>query len=69
MSFWLMLSLAIGYFGKDTKVGFVGFFLLAVLLSPIVGLIALYFVRKEDVHALLDKSKESAEAEAEPAAA
>ena len=69
MRFWLLLTVAIGYFGHETKLGFVGFFLLSVVFSPLVGLVALYFLRKEDVHALIEKNKPTSEAEAEPAAA
>lgn len=71
MSFWLLLSVAIGFFGHETKLGFFGFFLLSVVFSPLVGLVVLYFFRKEDVHELIEKGKKKADgdAEAEPAAA
>lgn len=38
---WLLLSLLAGFLGRNTAIGFVGFFLLSLLLSPIMGLLIL----------------------------
>jgi phosphate/sulfate permease len=48
--FWIGLALIVGVVGKNRKIGFAGAFLLAILLSPIIGLvIALLSKTKKDI--------------------
>lgn len=37
---WVLLSIAIGIIGSKREIGFYGGFILAVLLSPLIGLFA-----------------------------
>ena len=49
--FWIGLALLVGVVGKNRKIGFAGAFLLAILLSPIIGLvIALLSKPKKDIN-------------------
>lgn len=46
---WIFISLLIGIIGSNKKVGFVGAFLISLLLSPIIGVLILLFLpNKED---------------------
>ncbi|MDQ2695197.1 MAG: hypothetical protein M3Z21_07440 [Pseudomonadota bacterium] len=38
---WILLSLLAAYLGRNTTIGFVGFLLLSLLFSPILGLLIL----------------------------
>ncbi len=38
---FVLLCLAVGWVGRDRQLGFLGTFLLSVLLSPLIGLLAL----------------------------
>jgi hypothetical protein len=38
---WLLPSLAVGLLGRDRAIGFLGFFLLSLLVSPVLSLIVL----------------------------
>lgn len=46
MSIWLLLSVVVAFFGHDTKIGFVGWFLISIIFSPVLGLIGLYLFKK-----------------------
>lgn len=37
---WLLFSLLAGFIGSGRKVGFIGAFFLALILSPLIGIIA-----------------------------
>jgi len=39
---FLLLSLAVGWLGRDRQFGFLGTFLVSVLLSPLIALLALF---------------------------
>lgn len=38
---WLILSVLVGIVGKDRKLGFVGFFILSLVFSPLLVVFAL----------------------------
>jgi hypothetical protein len=49
--FWIGLALLVGVIGKNKKIGFGGAFFLAILLSPLIGLvIALLSKPKKDIN-------------------
>lgn len=38
---WILLSVLVGFLGRHRRIGFVGFFLLALVFTPIVALLVL----------------------------
>lgn len=64
MSIWLLLSVLVGFFGHDTKIGFIGWFLISVVFSPILGVIGLYlfkkYAQKQPVTSALDSASSEA---------
>lgn len=51
---WILFSIFVGVFGATRKIGFIGAFLLSLLLSPILGLI--FTMISKDKHVdLLEK--------------
>jgi hypothetical protein len=36
---WLFLSLIVGFFGRNRKLGFWGYFFSSIVLTPIIGLL------------------------------
>ena len=38
---WFALSVIVGILGRDRKIGFLGFFFLSLVLSPLLVLVAL----------------------------
>ncbi len=41
---WILLSMMAGYYGRNTRFGFLGIFCVSVLLSPLVVFLALFFL-------------------------
>ena len=39
---WVVMALLVGYVGKAKTLGFWGYFLIAVLLSPLIGLVGIF---------------------------
>ncbi len=48
MILYLALCIAAGYFGRNRRIGFWGFFFLSVFASPIVSMLYLYFTTSVD---------------------
>lgn len=46
MSIWLLLSVVVAFFGHDTKIGFLGWFLISIIFSPVLGVVGLYLFKK-----------------------
>lgn len=46
--FWILYALIIGFIGKPRKIGFGYAFLLAILLSPVIGLIITLLSKKRE---------------------
>lgn len=44
--FGLLLVVAVGYYGKDTSLGFWGSLLLSILLSPLIAFLVLFVLKK-----------------------
>jgi len=42
---WLLLSLLIGHLGRHTALGFLGFFLLSLVFSPLIGALVVAMTR------------------------
>jgi hypothetical protein len=40
--FWIIIALAIGFFGRHYRFGFWGYFLISLLLTPVLGLLTLF---------------------------
>lgn len=45
---WILLALLVGAVGSDKSLGFMGSFLLSLLLSPVVGLIIVLLLNKNE---------------------
>lgn len=64
MSIWLLLSVLVGFFGHDTKLGFLGWFLISIVFSPILGFIGLYLFKKYGQKQPVTSALDSAASEA-----
>lgn len=45
---FLLICLAVGWIGRDRQLGFVGTFLISLLLSPLIALLALLLGRPRE---------------------
>lgn len=66
MSIWLLLSVLVAFLGHDTKLGFLGWFLISVVFSPILGFIGLYLFKKYAQKQPITSAIDSAAAPAAP---
>lgn len=48
-TFWVILSLIVGWFGKDRRFGFLGSFLASLVLSPLVVLLILILTQPRPI--------------------
>jgi hypothetical protein len=42
---YILLSVAVGWFGRNKQIGFVGFLLLSLIVTPVVALFILMMAR------------------------
>lgn len=56
VAFYLFLCWLVGHFGKDTKFGFWGNIAVAVLLTPLIGLLVLLAQDKSEAAAEEEKA-------------
>lgn len=47
---WILVSIVVGYLGKDKKIGFTWALLLSLFLSPLIGLLVVLFSSKPQQH-------------------
>jgi len=45
---YLLLSIIVGVAGKEKRIGFIGAFLLSLILSPLIGIIAVLISKDLD---------------------
>ena len=59
IALWIGLSLLVGYFGKETKVGFAGGVIISLLLSPLIGLLVVLLSSNKEKHEFLAHKKKA----------